>query len=120
MFFIPKISRRIFLFFLFTVFAVPPLAGGQQGAVVADNELAAKAGMDILKSGGNAIDAAVATAFALAVVDQSASGLGGGGFMVIYQAKERKAHALDFRETAPAAANREQYMKGGKPVASLS
>lgn len=120
MFFYRIISRRTFLFILLAFFAAPSIGLSQQGAVVADNELAAKAGMEILKNGGNAVDAAVATAFTLAVVDQSASGLGGGGFMVIYQAKERKAHALDFRETAPAAANREQYLKNGKPVPSLS
>ncbi|HKA33685.1 MAG TPA: gamma-glutamyltransferase, partial [Candidatus Binatia bacterium] len=102
------------------LFAAPAISLAQQGAVVADNEIAVKAGNEILKNGGNAVDAAVATAFALAVVDQSASGLGGGGFMVMYQAKEKKAHALDFRETAPAAANREQYVKNGKPVSSLS
>jgi len=121
MLFLRKISRRSFLFVLFAFLLGPSIAPAQQqGAVVADNELAAKVGMEILKNGGNAVDAAVATAFTLAVVDQSASGLGGGGFMVIYQAKDKKAHALDFRETAPAAASREQYLKNGKPVPSLS
>jgi gamma-glutamyltranspeptidase/glutathione hydrolase len=118
MFFTRKIPQLIL--FLFVLFAAPAISLAQQGAVVADNELAVKVGNEILKNGGNAVDAAVATAFALAVVDQSASGLGGGGFMVMYQAKEKKAHALDFRETAPAAANREQYVKNGKPVPSLS
>jgi gamma-glutamyltranspeptidase/glutathione hydrolase len=71
--------------------------------------------MDILqRDGGNAVDAAVASAFALAVVQPSASGLGGGGFMLVYQAKEKKVHALDFREKSPRAAHRNIYLKGGK------
>lgn len=90
------------------------------GLVVADSEHASQAGMAILKRGGNAVDAAIATALALSVVDQASSGLGGGGFMVIYRAKDKKSFALDFRETAPAAARRELYMKDGKAVPALS
>jgi gamma-glutamyltranspeptidase/glutathione hydrolase len=90
------------------------------GLVVADSELASEAGMEILRRGGNAVDAAIATAFALSVVDQASSGLGGGGFMVIYRAKDQQAFTLDFRETAPQAARRELYTKDGKPVAALS
>ncbi len=90
------------------------------GLVVADSELASEAGMVILKRGGNAVDAAIATALALSVVDQASSGLGGGGFMVFYRAKDKQSFALDFRETAPAASKRELYMKDGKPMASLS
>ncbi|MFQ5849715.1 MAG: gamma-glutamyltransferase [Candidatus Binatia bacterium] len=88
--------------------------------VVSDNMLATKAGMEILEQGGNAVDAAVATAFALGVVDPASSGLGGGGFMVIYQMKEKKAHALDFRERAPAAARKDLYIRGGRAVPDLS
>jgi gamma-glutamyltranspeptidase/glutathione hydrolase len=90
------------------------------GLVVSDHELANKAGMEMLNRGGNAVDAAVATAFALAVVDPASSGIGGGGFAVVYNAKDRRAHALDFRETAPEGARRELYVKGGKPNPSLS
>jgi gamma-glutamyltranspeptidase/glutathione hydrolase len=54
------------------------------------------------------------------VVDQAASGLGGGGFMIIYEAKDKRAHALDFRETAPEAAHADLYARNGKPVPSLS
>ena len=93
---------------------------GSKGIVVADNLLASQAGMKILEQGGNAVDAAVATAFALGVVSPAASGLGGGGFMVIYQAKERKAHAIDFRERAPAAADKDIYVKNGRAVPKLS
>src|SRR5919109_199028 len=114
--------RPVFFFFVFFI-AGAFLSDAQErsaGIVVADSPLATKAGMEILKRGGNAVDAAISTAFALAVVDQAASGLGGGGFMVIYDAKDHRAHALDFRETAPEAARSELYAKGGKPVPSLS
>jgi gamma-glutamyltranspeptidase/glutathione hydrolase len=90
------------------------------GLVVSDSDLATQAGMEILKRGGNAVDAAAATAFALGVVDPASSGIGGGGFMVLYQTRERATHVLDFRETAPAASQRDLYLKGGKFVSSLS
>src|SRR5579862_8222874 len=89
-------------------------------AVASDHPLASAAGAAVLKAGGNAIDAACATALALGVLHPEASGIGGGGFAVIYIAKEKKVHALDFRERAPAAITPAMYLKNGKPVAALS
>ena len=89
---------------------------GKTFMVVSESEQATKVGKDVLASGGNAVDAAVATAFALAVVHPTAGNLGGGGFAVIRVAAG-KALALDFRETAPAAATANMYLdKDGKPT----
>jgi gamma-glutamyltranspeptidase/glutathione hydrolase len=111
----------VIVYYLAAFFAgAEPVSAQRLGLVVADSELASNAGMEMLKRGGNAVDAAVATAFALAVVDQASSGLGGGGFMVVYNAKERRAHALDFRETAPESARTELYTRNGKPARDLS
>jgi gamma-glutamyltranspeptidase/glutathione hydrolase len=74
----------------------------KNGAVTSDSKLASEAGSAVLRSGGNAVDAACATALALGVVDPFASGLGGGGFALVYLAKTGKVVAIDFRETAPA------------------
>jgi len=82
---------------------------------VSDAALATKAGADVLSTGGNAVDAAVAAAFALAVVFPTAGNIGGGGFLVARFTG--KSYALDFRETAPAAAARDMYLGAdGKPT----
>ena len=80
---------------------------GVRGMVVSDAALATKVGLEVLRSGGNAADAAVATAFALAVVYPTAGNIGGGGFLVARI--QGTAHALDFRETAPSGATRDMY-----------
>jgi gamma-glutamyltranspeptidase/glutathione hydrolase len=87
---------------------------GTEGMVVAAHPLAAGAGVAMLKSGGNAIDAAVTTAFTLNVVEPFASGIGGGGFMVIYLAKENRVTVINFRERAPAAAYPSMFAEKGE------
>jgi gamma-glutamyltranspeptidase/glutathione hydrolase len=83
----------------------------QHGIVVSVHELASQAGVEIMQAGGNAVDAAVATGFALAVVHPPAGNIGGGGFMLIRMA-DGKAHFIDYREKAPAAATRDMYLDG--------
>jgi gamma-glutamyltranspeptidase/glutathione hydrolase len=80
------------------------------GMVATDMELASRAGVNILKRGGNAVDAAVAVAFALAVVEPSAGNIGGGGFMLVRLA-DGKTSFFDYREMAPGKATRDMYIK---------
>ena len=82
----------------------------KEGAVVSSNALASMAGKKILESGGNAYDAAVAMSAMLSVVEPFASGLGGGAFWLIYDAKEKEYKVLDARETAPTEARRNMYL----------
>ena len=97
---------------LSTVRAVP----AERGMVVAQEKLAAQVGADILRKGGNAVDAAVATGFALAVTYPRAGNIGGGGFMVIHSAERNEDIAIDYRETAPAATTRDIFLGAdGKP-----
>jgi len=92
----------------------------RNGAVVSAHPLASKVGLEILKKGGNAVDAAIATQLALAVVYPGAGNLGGGGFMVARLATGKNL-ALDYREKAPAKAHRDMYLdKNGEAIAELS
>src|SRR5260370_39756302 len=79
------------------------------GMIATDEDLGSEAGVEILKRGGNAVDAAVAVAFALAVVEPAAGNIGGGGFMLIRLANG-KTTFLDYREVAPAKATRDMYI----------
>jgi gamma-glutamyltranspeptidase/glutathione hydrolase len=88
--------------------------------VVAASQLAARTGAEVLAKGGNAADALVATAFTLAVTEPFSSGLGGGGFALLYDAKTHEVHAVDFRETAPAAASPAMFNRKGMYDPDLS
>ena len=100
--------------------ATPPPFRAAHAAVASDHALASAAGVAALKGGGNAVDAACATALALGVVHPESSGIGGGGFAVVYLAKEKKSYALDFRERAPAAITPASFFKDGKVDPELS
>lgn len=94
-----------------------PVITGSGGAVATINEHASQSAIDILNRGGNAIDAAVAAAATLGVTDPFSCGIGGGGFMLIYLAKENRFITLDHRETAPAGFRSDAFMRDGKAVA---
>src|SRR6476661_10248797 len=99
--------------------SVPPV-GAENGMVVTAQHLASKVGVDVLKKGGNAIDAAVAVGYALAVVYPAAGNLGGGGFMTIPLADGRQTF-IDFREKAPLAATADMYLdKDGNVIKGAS
>ena len=128
------IRARLFLningFLLITAVLLSGCAGTQparkngkdyrNGMVVSASPFASKVGLDILKKGGNAVDAAVAVQFALAVVYPNAGNIGGGGFMV-YRAADGSSNTLDFREKAGTAASRDMYLdQSGAPIVDKS
>ena len=83
---------------------------GKNGMVTSQEKTASQIGIDILKKGGNAIDAAVVAGFALAVTHPQAGNLGGGGFMIIHLADKNRTVAIDFREVAPAKAYKSMFL----------
>ena len=107
------ISILIF-YFLSTISLFSQDVVSKNGMVASAHPLASKAGLQILEDGGNAVDAMVATAFALGVVEPNASGIGGGGFMTIKLKSENDGVTIDFRETAPIGATPELYYSNEK------
>src|SRR5277367_3549878 len=108
--------KSLILLVVISCMAASPLAASPMhpshaphAMVASVHELASRAGVDMMQAGGNAVDAAVAVGFALAVVHPQAGNLGGGGFMLIRMA-DGKTHFLDFREKAPAAATENMYL----------
>lgn len=105
-----------FLIALPPAWAAPPVATGSGGAVATISEKASQSAMTILNKGGNAIDAAVAAAATLGVTDPYSCGIGGGGFMMIYLAKEKRVITIDHREMAPASATPTLFQENGKEI----
>ncbi|GHA13437.1 gamma-glutamyltransferase [Streptomyces echinoruber] len=94
-----------------------PVAAGYGGAVASVDADATAAGIEVLRKGGNAVDAAVATAAALGVTEPYSAGIGGGGYFVYYDAKSRTVHTIDGRETAPLTADAHLFTENGRPLA---
>ncbi|SEC05026.1 gamma-glutamyltranspeptidase / glutathione hydrolase [Streptomyces sp. 2131.1] len=94
-----------------------PVAVGYGGAVSSVDADATAAGIEVLRKGGNAVDAAVATAAALGVTEPYSAGLGGGGYFVYYDARTRTVRTIDGRETAPRSADSSLFLENGKPLA---
>ena len=115
--------KKILLNFIFISTLFPYVsadATGSNGLVVSSKIPASKIGIDILKNGGNAIDAAVAVAFALSVTHPSAGNLGGGGFAVI-NFSDGSSTSIDFRETAPYLSSENMYLdENGNVIEGLS
>ncbi len=96
--------------------AGPPTAIGTGGAAASVERIATEAAIETLRRGGNAVDAALTAAAVLGVTEPFSSGIGGGGFMVIYRASDAKVTTIDHRETAPAAMTPTSFWKNGAPL----
>ncbi|MFJ3931327.1 MULTISPECIES: gamma-glutamyltransferase [unclassified Streptomyces] len=96
--------------------AKTPVAVGHGGAVASVDADASAAGIEVLRRGGNAVDAAVATAAALGVTEPYSAGVGGGGYLVYYDAASRRVHTVDGRETAPRSADTALFLEDGAPI----
>lgn len=110
--FVTSLAKSLVVIFLLGLFyscsTVTSPTSSKQGMVASAHPIATEVGLDIFKTGGNAVDAAVATAFVLSVVEPYASGLGGGGFLTI-QLKDKEPITLDYRETAPSGVTDEEF-----------
>jgi gamma-glutamyltranspeptidase/glutathione hydrolase len=119
----PHLTRLLIILLLLplaTACATQPEIRPPQSAIASAHPLATEAGHEILARGGNAFDAAVAVAAALAVVEPWNSGLGGGGFFLLHRARDGFEIMIDARERAPLAATRDMYLRDGRPVPALS
>jgi len=124
-----KSKNNLLIAFIYFVAIISPAFAAsprpviaQNGMVVASESIAAGIGLDILKQGGNAVDAAIATAAVLNVTEGYSSGMGGGCFILIYWAEDDQVYAIDGRECAPFKAFRDIYIdkKSGKPIPDVS
>ena len=116
-------SMTMWCVFAALLCALPAVAFGlrsEHGMVASGHRLASEAGITMLRQGGNAIDAAIATSLALGVVSPSSCGIGGGGFMVVFDQRTATVATLDYREAAPAAATRDLFIRNGAAVPELS
>lgn len=106
---------------IFSQMATAQPVWAKHGMVASQETLASRTGVEILKQGGNAVDAAVAVAFSLAVTLPRAGNIGGGGFMLVHLAKENKTIAIDYREMAPSKAKKDIFLdENGDAVTKLS
>ena len=118
---IKKSLKNLMLVFLVIIYSCErdqPVFG-ENGMVVSTSNQASQVGIDIIKAGGNAIDAAAAVGFALAVTSSSNGNIGGGGFMVMHDAKTNESYSIDYREKAPIKASRDMYLNDDGSVNTL-